>query len=350
VDQHYHLSGFQVAFCILILPMRSLHQRSAFVYLPPPFWSLLDDAVHPKTAPSDSEDSASEDEWDSDSGMTVREKRAMLGGMSDRNPEINGKGDGKGKGKVSSIDDDGVDPYGPGGRFEGDISSDDGEDPDAWLDPSKWGGEPADDGASDDESGSDTSRGTGRNRGKGVGGASSLTKAAEAAPRDNAMFMNSLSQQLTQGGPSAAAPKRKNRLGQMARQRIAEKRHKEQALHKVNPEKDAIRKQDIRKMQQKRETKREKARDMGLAAGKDGAFAGGSATQSHANHTRGNSSEGTWGESQAGGSGGSESGRFKAPAVDTSLHPSWVAQQQAKAKAEALANVKFAGTKVTFDD
>jgi hypothetical protein len=110
-------------------------------------------------------------------------------------------------------------------------------------------------------------------------------------------------------------------------------------------------------MQAKRETKREKARDMGLAAGKDGekikTYGGTSGARGSGGSRDGSSSAGTWGGSSsiAGGSADSAGhATAKRPAVDPSLHPSWVAQQQAKVKAQELSNVKFAGTKVTFDD
>lgn len=60
----------------------------------------------------------------------------------------------------------------------------------------------------------------------------------------------SITEQLRQQQKGPAQPKRrKNRLGQMARQRLAEKKYKEAAKHKVNPLLDQVRNQDIRKMQ-----------------------------------------------------------------------------------------------------
>ena len=79
----------------------------------------------------------------------------------------------------------------------------------------------------------------------GMGGGASSRQSDQA----------SITEQLRQQQKGPAQPKRrKNRLGQMARQRLAEKKYKEAAKHKVNPLLDQVRNQDIRKMQASKAT------------------------------------------------------------------------------------------------
>lgn len=181
---------------------------------------------------------------------------------------------------------------------------------------------------------------------------------------DQASIAQQLRQQekVTQAASSSQPKKRKNRLGQMARQRLAEKKYKEQAKHKLNPERDQVRNQDIRKMQAKRQKKRDKSREMGLNAGGPsgpntagagagrGGYSGGGGTWgsdevgSKPHFTASVGGDGPGGGSGGGGGGGGGGGALTV--IDPSFHPSWVA----KAAADAKANQSFAGTKITFDD
>eukprot|EP00039_Didymoeca_costata_P004726 m.75774 g.75774 ORF g.75774 m.75774 type:complete len:127 (-) comp12521_c0_seq3:100-480(-) len=120
------------------------------------------------------------------------------------------------------------------------------------------------------------------------------------------MFVSSLGGQAKKTKPK----KRKNRLGQMARQRIAEKKHGNSAKHKVDPAKDAIRRQDVRKMQEKRKRKRERLKESGSDSGKG-------LKDKIAKQSGGNQEE--------------------------VLHPSW----QAKQKQSAVQS--FQGTRIKFD-
>lgn len=114
--------------------------------------------------------------------------------------------------------------------------------------------------------------------------------------------------------PEKPQKKKKKRLGQMARQKRAEKMYGERARHVVNPTVDANKRQDIRR-QQKREIRS-------------------NAKASHADK----------GKQRVG------SGQRKQPVggadEDGDLHPSWAA----KRGLGDVAIKAFSGTKISFDD
>jgi len=145
--------------------------------------------------------------------------------------------------------------------------------------------------------------------------------------------MSSLSGAAQQASeqPDSAGPqpkKRKNRPGQMARQKKAALKHGQEATHVKDKTRDANLKQSQRKAgQYRREAKqkeREKAERAAAAENGDGDVGGGG----------------------GGGYAGTDLAHPSAVPVVEKLHPSWAAKQ-----AGSEAAIKpFEGKKITFDD
>lgn len=165
-----------------------------------------------------------------------------------------------------------------------------------------------------------------------------------AAPAQSTTFLPSLmmggywsgSEDASEGEDAAAAPKRKNRMGQQARRALWEKKYGAGANHV-----------------QKEMKKQKKSRDSGwdtrkgaTDGGKGDRFGGRGGFEDRGLSDRPHNVHNTGG--QQSGSGPAQVSRPKAPSKDNEgpLHPSWEAKKKLK---EQASMAKFQGKKVTFD-
>ncbi|KAJ5662123.1 uncharacterized protein N7477_009739 [Penicillium maclennaniae] len=172
------------------------------------------------------------------------------------------------------------------------------------------------------------------------------TKATKGldAPVQSTTFLPSLmmggywsgSEEASEGEEAAAAPKRKNRMGQQARRALWEKKYGAGANHVQ---------QELKKQKKSRDSGWD-TRKGATDGGRGGRFGGRGGFQDRGLSDRPHNVHNAGG--QQSGSGPAQSSRPKPPSKDDQgpLHPSWEAKKKLK---EQASMAKFQGKKVTFD-